>query len=133
MEQIQMMNTLDFIARVPAKDCIVAGNKVVFLVPEEAIKKAIGKKGAKVKELQEKIRKKVEIFEYTNEPKNFLQKAFSKAKIQSIEIKEINGKKIVFVKPDKEGKEIILRNLGRLKSVKELAKRNYGIEEIRVR
>ncbi|MEM4261642.1 MAG: NusA-like transcription termination signal-binding factor, partial [Candidatus Diapherotrites archaeon] len=119
MQQIQLINTLDSIAKVSAKDCIISNNKVVFLIPEDAIKKAIGKKGSNVRMLAQKLKKKVELFEYAEEPKTFLEKAFSKVRIEKVKIKEVRGKKIMFVKTEPESKGIILRNLGRLKSVKE--------------
>jgi transcription antitermination factor NusA-like protein len=80
-----------------------------------------------------KINKKVELFEYVEKPEDFLKKAFFRSKIEKVEIKKINEKKVAFVKTDAEGKKIILRNFNRLKKVKELAKRNYGIDEVRIR
>lgn len=133
MDQIQMINTLDSVARVTAKDCVISKDGVVFLIPEKYMKKAIGKNGSTVEKLMKKINKKVEFFEYDEKPEKFLEKAFFRSKIEKVEIKKIKEKKVAFVKADAEGKKLILRNLNRLKKVKELAKRNYGIEEVRIR
>ena len=97
------------------------------------MKKAIGKKGATVEKIRKVFKKPVELFEYTKEPERFFEKAFFKAKIEKIEIKEKKDKKIALISADQTNKRIILQNLGRLKKIKELAKRNYEIEEVRIR
>ncbi len=131
--QIQLMNALDTLAKVNARDCFVEGGSVIFLVPESEIKKAIGKQGATVELLRKKLGKKVELFEYTEQAEKFFEKAFYRAKLEKVEVKELKGKKVAFVHADATNKKIVLQNLGRLKRVKELAKRNYEIEEVRIR
>ena len=76
---------------------------------------------------------RVELFEYSPEPEGFFRKAFFRARIEKVEIGEKNGEKIALINADNTNKKIILQNIGRLKKIKELAKRNYGIEEVRVR
>lgn len=132
MEQIQLINTLDSIARVSAKDCVVKGDSVIFMVPEEQIGKAIGKNGSNIKAMTQRIKKKVELFEYAKTPEKFLEKAFYNAKLLGVEIKDVRESKVAFVKVDAENKNIVLSRLGRLKKIKELAKRNYNIDEVRI-
>lgn len=127
------MNRLDSIARVGAKDCMIGKNTIVFLVPEKDMRQAIGKNGDTIKRITEKLGKKVELFEYTEQPEKFFEKAFFKAKLTKVEIKKVGERTIAFVGADAENKKIVLGNLGRLKKVKELAKRNYNIDEVRVR
>ena len=133
LEEIQLINALDSIARVSAKDCFVDKKTVVYLVPKNKLRQAIGKNGKTVQEMREKLRKNIELFEYSEKPEDFLKKAFHKAVIEEVEIKETKEKKIAIVKADAENKKLILRNLGRLNKIKELVKRNYSINEIRIR
>ena len=133
LEQIQLINTLDAIAKVSARDCVVNNDSVIFMVPEEKMSQAIGKNGANMKVMTARIKKRIELFEYTEKPENFFEKAFQKAKLESVEIRETNGSKIAFIKADSQNKKIVLGNLSRLRKIKELAKRNYEIEEVRVR
>lgn len=133
INQIQLMNTLDDVAHVGAKDCFVTERSIIYLVPEDQMSQAIGKKGANVEKLSKKLGKKVEFFEYMKEPEKFLEKAFFKAKIDKIEIKNTKEKKIAVVNADNTNKRLILQNLGRLKKIKELCQRNYNIEEVRIR
>ena len=133
ISQIQMMNALDAIAKVSARDCFVEGDSVVFLIPEKDMNRAIGKSGSTVELLKKRIGKRVELFEYTEQPEKFFERAFFKAKIVKVEIKDMKDRKIGIVSVDATNKKIILQNMRRLKRVKELAKRNYGIEEVRIR
>ena len=133
ISQIQMMNALDAVARVSAKDCFVDEGSVVFLVPEKDMNRAIGKAGSTVELLGKKLGKRVELFEFTEKPEDFFGKAFSRAKIGKVEIRDSKERKIAVVTVDAANKKIILQNMRRLKRVKELAKRNYDIEEVRIR
>ncbi len=127
------MNTLDLVSRVSARDCVISGNTVVFMVPEQQMGQAIGKNGSNVKVISERLRKKVELFEYTEIPEKFLEKAFGGAKLEGVEIRGVGDRKVAFVKADAANRKVILGNIGRLKKIKELAERNYGIDEVRVR
>jgi len=133
LEEINLINALDSVARVSARDCFVENNTVVFFVPEDKMKKAIGKKGATIQDMKKKLGKNIELFGYTPEPENFLSKAFYKATVEGVEIKKIKEKKIAIIKTDSTNKKIILQNLRRLNKIKELARRNYDIEEVRIR
>ncbi len=132
-EQIQLMNTLDLVAKVSARDCVVSGDSVIFMVPELQMSQAIGKNGSNVKIMTQKIRKRVELFEYTEKPEKFFEKAFYNAKLEGVEVKALGENKVAFVKADAANKKILLGNMGRLRKIKELANRNYSIDEVRIR
>src|SRR3989338_6060722 len=114
------MNALDNIAKVSAKDCFVEENSIIFLIPEKNMKQAIGRNGSTVELLTKKLGKRVELFEYTQEPEKFFAKAFFKAQIEKVEIKNMKEKKVAIVQVDSTNKKIILQNMGRLKRIKEL-------------
>lgn len=132
-EQIRLINALDDIANVSAIDCFIEDDNVVFLLPEKHMRKAIGKNGTTVQLIQKKIGKTIELFEYNEKPEKFFAKAFYKAKVEKVVIKKIKDKKIALIKTKNSDKGAILHNLKRLGKIKELAKRNYEIEEVRIR
>jgi len=127
------MNTLDAVAKVSARDCFVEGDNVVFLVPENEMNRAIGKNGSTVELLTKRLGKRIELFEYSEKPEKFFEKAFFKAKLEKVEIREMKENKIAIISVDAANKKIILQNMRRLRRVKEIAKRNYDIEEVRIR
>lgn len=132
-DEIRLINALDSIARVSAKDCFVEEDTVVYLVPNKDMRQAIGKNGSTIEKVRKQIGKNVELFEYSAKPEEFFSKAFYKASLDGVEIKKANKKNVAVVKTDSTNKKVILRNLKRLNKIKELAKRNYGIEEVRIR
>ncbi len=132
-EEIQLMNALASVSGVNAKDCFVKDNIISFLVKGSDIGRAIGKNASNVKNLSAKLRKRVEIFEYCEKPEDFLHKALYNSQMEKTELKEVDGKKIFFATVDSENRSKILSNTSRLKRIKEIAKRNYGIDDVRIR
>tara|TARA_Y100000310_G_scaffold52441_1_gene48196 strand:- start:4788 stop:5201 length:414 start_codon:yes stop_codon:yes gene_type:complete len=132
-DEIRLINALDSIARVSAKDCFVEENTIVYLVPNEGMRKAIGKNGSTIEKVKKQLGKNIELYEYSSKPEEFFSKAFYKASVEGIEIKKMKQRNVAIVKTDNTNKRAILQNLGRLNKIKELAKRNYNIEEVRIR
>jgi len=132
-EQIRFINALDEMTRATAKDCFIHEGSIVFLVPSKHMRKAIGKNGVTIQKVKEKLGKPIELFEYYENPEGFFEKAFYKASVEKVEIRKTNDRTIAFVKTKSDDKKIILNNLRRLDKIKELAKRNYNIEEVRIR
>ncbi|MDD3084014.1 MAG: NusA-like transcription termination signal-binding factor [Candidatus ainarchaeum sp.] len=125
MEDILLINAFEKISRVSAKDCIVKGNIISFLVKGKEVGKAIGKKAMNVKELEKKLKKKIEIIGYYEKPEEVLSKTFD------VKINEVKRKsKKLLLNLDLENKKKVFINIRRFKTVKELVERNYGLEMI---
>ena len=123
MDEILLINALEKISRVSPKDCITKGNVITYLVKEKEIGKAIGKKAVNVKELENKLNKKIEIIGYYKEPQEVLSKTFD------VEIEEVvNKDKKLLLKLDAINKKKVFSKSARFKRVKELVKRNYDLE-----
>lgn len=125
MDEILLINALEEISRVQAKDCIAEGNMVTYLVNGKEVGKAIGKKATNVKLLENKIKKKIEIIGSFKEPEDILAKTFD-VKIEEKQKK--NGKLIL--KLSALDKKKVFSKASRFKRVKELVERNYGVEMI---
>jgi transcription termination/antitermination protein NusA len=125
MDEIHLMNALSQIARVSAKDCLVEDNLISYFVREEDVGKAIGKNAANMKILQDKLKKRVEIIGYQENPEKVVSKALG---IEVLNAKE-NGEKLV-LNLDGANKRKAMTSGGKMKRVKKLIKRNYGKEII---
>ena len=132
-DEIFSINALQMVSGVHAKDCILEGSSIAFLVKSEEMGKAIGKNGSNIKELGNKTGKKVEVIAFEESCEEFLKSAFSKAGIQKIEVRENDGKKTAIISASGENKRILLRNKPRLEKIKKLAERNYNVEDIKIR
>ncbi len=74
MEDIQLINAFYSVSNVQAKNCLVDGNTITFMVAEGVIGKAIGRQGAHIKELSAKLGKSIEIMPYATNGQEFIGK-----------------------------------------------------------
>lgn len=127
-DEIFYINELANIAGIAARDCIIQGKKVIFLVKKENMGKAIGKKGSNIKELSRKIKKTVEIYAYSEDMNDFIQSNLPKLKV--LEVKK-EGKKIG-IRIENITKTEMMLNKKRLDTLKMFLERMNGINEIRL-
>ena len=127
---MQYMSLFEGITKSKIKDCISTEDFLIFIVNENEAAKAIGKKGVNVKRLQEMFKKKIKIVEFSNDKLKFIKNFIAPLKAQ--EIKEENN--IVFIKGDdnKTRGLLIGRNAKNLEGLKNIVKRHFEFEDIRV-
>lgn len=123
MDEILLMNALQQVTGVMPKDCMIFGQLVVYLVPEKLMGKAIGKSAVSVKELQERLNKRIELVPFSEKPEELFAKALE---VEYATARTANGKVTVLL--DAQNKAKAYKNNGRIKRVKELIARNYGLE-----
>ena len=132
-EEILLINALQNFSGVTARDCIINEKNILFVVNEKDVGNAIGKKGEKIKKLMNKLKKNIEIYGYSEKPENFIKNSLKEIKINEITEKSNAGKKTIFISLDSENKRKIMGKTSKLKKIKELIKRNYKIDDIRIR
>ncbi|MBU1120682.1 NusA-like transcription termination signal-binding factor [Candidatus Micrarchaeota archaeon] len=132
-EEILLINALNSFSGVDAVDCIIKGNRVTFMVKESDIGNVIGRNGSNIKKLRNKIRKDIDVFAYSADPKRFIKNVFRGIEFNEIELGEEEGKKNVLLKLDSENKRKIMNETNKLKKIKELMQRHYNVNEIRIR
>ncbi|MDD5162879.1 MAG: NusA-like transcription termination signal-binding factor [Candidatus ainarchaeum sp.] len=132
-DEIFYLNALNSISGANARDCVVQGNTVSFIVRPGELGRAIGKNALNIEQLKKRLKKNIEIFEYSENAGEFLKKAFYNIEFKKIDSVEEQGKKALVVAVDAENRSKMLNNSGKIKRIKEIAKRNYGIEEIKIR
>ncbi|MFP3871437.1 MAG: NusA-like transcription termination signal-binding factor [Candidatus Natronoplasma sp.] len=72
-------------------DCVDIPEKVIFLVEEGDIEKAIGKKGKNVTKVSDSIDRNVHIIEFSEDPEELLENIFYSYDVKDVEIEEKNG------------------------------------------
>ena len=132
-EEIFYINTFASVSGVSARDVIVQGNNITFVVRKEDIGKAIGKGACNVKTLRSKINKNVEILEFHEKLEDFVKKALYNFVVKGVEVKEKDGKKIAFVSLEAGEKRKLFTNMGRFKRIKEIAKRDYELDDLHLK
>tara|TARA_B100002003_G_C13801629_1_gene395667 strand:- start:119 stop:532 length:414 start_codon:yes stop_codon:yes gene_type:complete len=132
-EEIFYINAFNKISGVDAKDVIVHDNNIIFLVKGKDVGKAIGKSASNIKALRTRLKKNVEIFGHCEKFEEFVKKALKEVKVKKVEITEKDGRKKAIVLLEEGERAALFGNMGRIKKIKEIAKRNYGVEEVRIK
>ena len=112
-------------------DCIERGNRITFIVAKGKLGKAIGKEARNIKKLESIFKKEVRFVEYDDDKKQFIINLFKPFKLEKVVVNEEENRVSVVVNARDKGKAIGKegRNINILR---EIAKRQHGIEEIKV-
>lgn len=127
-EEILYINALHQTSNATVRDCFSLNKTLVFLVNANDMGKVIGKNGKIIRQLSQKMNKKIQIVPYYKDLRKFLEHAL-KTKIQKI---EINGNNVA-VKISAMDKRMIMLNRQKFDLVKKIMKRNYEISELKIR
>ena len=112
------------------KDCFLTNDILTFVVHENEIGKAIGKKGINVKMVEKALNRKIKIVEFSPNLEVFLKNLVYPTSVK--EIKEEEGL-VVISGNDKSSNSIIIgRNASNLNNIKETVKRYFKIKDIKV-
>ncbi len=130
---VKLLNYMRFfekITRTQVKDCIDDDNRIIFIVDQLQLRRAIGKNGSNVKKLERELNKKIKIVEYNPQIKEFVKSLIMP--LRADEIIEEEG--IVKIKSDdRKTKGLLIGKNGRnLRKYEEIIKRYFDIKELRV-
>jgi N utilization substance protein A len=131
-DEIFYLNELNSASGANARDCVVQGNVITFLIRKEELGKAIGKDASSVKKLRLRLKLNVELLEYAEDVVEFIKKALYNARVREIGFSERDGKKVANVTLEPGERRKLLNQAGRLKRIKALAQRNYKVEDIKI-
>jgi N utilization substance protein A len=132
-EQLQYMAMYESMSGASVIDCVLPekSNRVVFVVKRGNISMAIGKGGMNVKRARDRFGRDIEIIEYNDDPKEFITKLASPARIQGIRIVEGSGKKTAYVNVHPQDRGIAIGKEGNtINKIKELTKRHHQIDNV---
>ncbi len=120
------------ITRAKLKDCIFnEGNEqLIFIVKENEIAKAIGKKGSNVKRLEGLLNKKIKIVEFNSDIRQFIRNF-----IMPLQVKDIKDENniVAIIGQDTRTKGILIgRESRNLNNLKDVVGRYFKFEDIKV-
>ena len=130
IEDIGLITSFENLTGASVKDCIVDKdkNKITFIVAEGQAGIAIGKGGMNIKRFENKLKKKIEVLEFSQDPIKFVTNIFRPIKLRNAYVAEkSDGTKVMYVSPSKENVGMMR---AKAKSAKELVKRYFDIDEI---
>ena len=133
-DQMRLMSLFQNVTGATARDCVEdeKQDRVIFVVNSGKMGLAIGKGGAHIKNLQNIVKKNVELVEYNEDPAKFLTNILNSKLISEVKInKRSDGttQAIVLVDPRKKG--IVVGREGRnAEKARLLARRYFDITSV---
>jgi N utilization substance protein A len=133
-DQMRLISLFQNVTGASARDCVEdeKQNRVIFVVNEGKMGLAIGKGGSHIRNLQNIIKKNVELVEYSDDPISFLKNMLNPKLVTEVKLnKRLDGttQAIVLVDPKKKG--IVVGREGRnAEKARLLARRYFEITSV---
>jgi len=129
IDVMRFMSIFESLTGAKLKDCIL-DEKITFIVQENEMGKAIGKKGANIKRIGEVLKKEVKLVEFNSDAAKFVSNLIYP--LHAKEIKEEDNIINIYVDDRKTKGLLIGRNKKRINSVDDIVKRYFDVIEVRV-
>ena len=130
LESINYINVFEKITGAKIKDCIVENGRLMFIVDNGNISRAIGKNGSNVNKVKSMIKKEIVIVCFDDDATKFTNNLLYPLKVEDI---KLEGNIINISVPDNYTKgKIFGRNKENLKRILTIVKRYFNVVEIRV-
>jgi N utilization substance protein A len=133
-DQIKLMSLFQNVTGATARDCIEdeKQDRVIFVVNQGKMGLAIGKGGATIRNLQNVVKKNVELVEFSDDPADFLKNMLNPKLIMEVKInKRLDGSLQAIVLVDAKKKGIVVGREGRnAEKARLLAKRYFQISSV---
>ena len=133
-DQIKLMSLFQNVTGATARDCIEDEklDRVIFVVNQGKMGLAIGKGGITIRNLQNVVKRNVELVEYSEDPVEFVKNILNPKLVSEVKInKRLDGsmQAIVMVDPKKKG--IVVGREGRnAEKARLLARRYFQISSV---
>ena len=131
-EARQYIGQFDELTDVTPKDCLVEGDRLVFLIPAGQMAEAIGQAGETVTEAEDRLGKTVELVEDADTPAAFVESALAPAAVRGVTISEQDGR-VAYVEVAEADRGVAIGAEGQnIETARKLAKRHYDVDDIQL-
>ncbi|MEK6942767.1 MAG: NusA-like transcription termination signal-binding factor [Nanoarchaeota archaeon] len=127
-ESMGLINTFESATGAAVKDCII-GDRVLFIVEENQMGKAIGKNGVNIKKMEYLLKKKIRLAEFNSDAAQFVKNLVYPNEV-SVEKKESTI--TVHCKDSGTRAMVIGRERQNINTISDIAKRYFDVTEIKV-
>ncbi len=128
IESIRTIALFEKITNVHARDCLITEDCVYFLVKPEKIGLAIGKNGAVIKGVRKILGRQVKLFGYYDKPEDMI-----KNMVPNIKNMTFNDGNMIISIPSQDKVAVIGKNGRNIKAIKEIMKRHFSINYLKLR
>ena len=132
-DTLRIFAMFEGLTRASLKDVIDEEERIIFVVDEGQIGRAIGKGAINLKRLRENLGKEVVLIGFAADREAFLKNVFHKFTIESIEWEDRNGDIIAHVKVPQEEKGKAIGKGGRnVQLARTLLKRHHKVADVSI-
>lgn len=129
-QTIRNIHLFEEISGVEVMDCLVKPESVYYVVEEGKMGLAIGKNGKTVKKIQSNVGKSVKIYEYSENPEEFI-KNLVPTNVNDIEIEDEGDEKVAHIDVKKRSKAVGKRGRN-VRVMERFLNREYGIDRVKI-
>lgn len=132
-ECMQNIALLESLTGAGARDCLIHedSGKAIFVVNEGEMGLAIGKDGKKIREVEKKLGKSVELVEYSEDAAEFVKNSLKPAEVDGVDLEEGDEGPVARVDLDEDQKgKAIGKNGQNIWKAKVLGDRHHKIKDV---
>jgi len=127
---MKFMSIFESLTHASLKDCFEQSNRLVFVVNQGEIGKAIGKAGINIRKIERVLKRKIKIVEFNPDMLIFIQNIFFPLKVKEIKEEE---EIVIITPPDSQTRGYLIgKSASNLRSTEEIVKRYFELKEIKV-
>jgi len=126
---MKLMTFFESMTGAKVKDCIV-NDKILFIVEENDVGKAIGKNGSNIKRVENRLKKRIKVVGFSNDAVQFVRNL-----IYPIDVAEANQENAVITLHGKDTNTkamLIGRDRQNINHLTSIVKRYFDIQEIKI-
>ena len=135
-DQIRLISLFQNVTKTTARDCLddEKQDKIIFVVNEDKMGLAIGKGGSNIKSLQNILKRRVELIEYSDDPIKFLKNILNSKLINEVKLDtKQDGSSQATVIVDQGNKGLVVGREGRnAERARLFAKRYFDISNVQI-
>lgn len=127
---IKFISMFESLTKASVKDCFMQGEKLVFIIKENQIGRALGKGGSNIKRLENTFKKKIKIAEFNPDLLQFIKNL-----VYPLQVKDIKEEEevVIITPPDSKTRGYLIgRAAVNLRNTEDIVKRYFDIKEIKV-
>jgi len=130
-ETLRVFSMFERLTGAELKDVIEEEDRIIFVVVEGQVGRAVGKGAINLKRLRETLGKEVMLYGYAADREQFLKNLFHRHQVESVEWEDRNGDIIAHVKlPQEEKGKAIGKGGKNIQLTRMLMKRHHQVADV---
>jgi N utilization substance protein A len=133
-ETMQYINMASGVTKTDILDCMIADDKLIFIVKKGQLGAAIGIKAKNLERLRNLFKKNIKFVEFDEDKEKFIINLFKPYKINNVILEGEDDSAVVKVEVDVSDKSKIIGKGGRnIDIIRKLAHRHHSIKDVQIK